>query len=93
MLVDRFKLLRINKLYITRDDIDKIRAKILTVISKKKLFESKYVTNFKSMPKEIGGLAMNEYLVLGVAATYLQNDFDYEITMHGSKLIYQIKEA
>ena len=93
LLVDRFKLLRINKLYITRDDIDRIRAKILTVLSKKKLFESKCATNFKSLPKEIGGLAMNEYLVLGVAATYLQNDFDYEITMHGSKLIYKIKEA
>ena len=93
LLVDRFRLLRINKLYITREDIDKIRSKIFAVISKKKVFESKFATNFKSFPKQIGGLSMNECLVLGIAATYLQNDFDYEITMHGSKLIYQIKEA
>ena len=93
LLVDRFKLLRISKLYIQRDEIDMIKTKVFAVLSKKKVFESKLSTNFKSFPKEIGGLQTNEYLILGIVSTYLQNCFDYEINMRGAKLAYSIKEA
>lgn len=93
LLVDRFRLLRISKLFVNRSEIETIKAKLLALLNKKKHLDSEAKTNFKSLPKQIAGLPMNEYLLLGIVATYLQNSFDYELTTRGAKLTYKIKEA
>lgn len=93
LLVDRFKLLKISKLFINRNEIENIKTKLLVLLSKKASVDSESKTLLKSFPKQIGGLPMNEYLLLGIVATYLQNSFDYELVTKGAKLTYKIKEA
>ena len=93
LLIDRFKLVKIKTLYLTRDNIEKIKTRLLAVITSKKKFDNTVKANFKSFPKEVNGLLMNEYLVLGIAMTYLQNEFDCELITKGAKLDYVIKEA
>ena len=93
LLVDRFRLLKISKLYINRTEIENVKTKLMGLLSKKQFIDSETKTNFKSFPKQIGGLPVNEYLLLGIVATYLQNSFDYELITRGAKLTYKIKEA
>lgn len=94
LLVERYRLVKTSKILVNRNEVEKIKSKILLVITKKKVFNSDVEQNFKGFPKEVGGFEMNEYLVLGIALTYLQNLYECElITKGGKRLSYIIKEA
>ena len=94
LLVDRYRLVKTSKLLLNRADIDRIRSKILSVISKKKEYNSETQQSLKGFPKELGGFEINEYLILGIALTYLQNQYECElIAKGGKKLSYIIKEV
>ena len=94
LLVERYRLVKTKNLLINKSEIDKVKTRVVQIISKKGLFDSDIQQNFKTLPKEIGGFEMNEYLVLGVTLTYLQNNCDCElITRGGKRLSYMIKEA
>lgn len=93
LLVDRFKLVKISKLFISKEEIEKVQNKIKILLSRKKYIDSETKSNFVGFPKSIGGYPTNEFLILGLVATFLQNEFDYVLITKGAKLTYKIKEA
>lgn len=93
VLIDRFEMEKASKSSVTREQIDAIRDKVGSIVMRRGLYASDAKSALAGMPKVIGGHPLNPYIVLGVVATYLQREFEFEVTPKGSRLDYRIKEA
>lgn len=94
LLVDRYRLIKTSKVLINKNEIDRVKTKILSVITKKKEYNSETQQDLKGFPKEAGGFEMNKYLILGIVLTYLQNQYECElIAKGGKKLCYVVREV
>lgn len=92
VIVSSSKAIKKKSFNMPESTLNEIRGSLLFSIRVEGSFKNEGEASFSKLPKMVGQYPMNEYLLLGIALSYLSSFFIADVSIYGKTLKYTISE-